>query len=277
MDSITVAGNVISTSNQYAAIDTGTTLIAGNAATVSSIYAAIPGAETVTSEGQATGYYAYPCTTTVSISLTFGGTEFTMNSADFNGGQLGSGYCLGAIFEIDLSTTGLDWVVGDAFLKNVFSVFEYEPARVGFANLVGGAAQEVAAIETGADVATSTAVLPTAAGGASSAGIVGGAGLPTPVASSGTVAAVVTSASSVASATSTAEGSLVAVTSIAGASSIALTSSATASSIATSSARISSTATAGSASSSGSGILDASFGVLFSCICAVAVGALLAV
>ncbi|PWN19978.1 acid protease [Microstroma glucosiphilum] len=293
MDSITVAGKVVSTANQYAAIDTGTTLIAGNPDAVASIYAAVPGAQTVTQNGQDTGYYAYPCTTTVSISLSFGGKDFTMNSADFNGGALGSGYCLGAIFEIDLSTTGLDWVVGDAFLKNVFSVFEFEPARVGFASLVGGTAQEVAAIETGAaaatgsatpaaDVGTSTVVLPTASGAASSAGIVGGSGLPTPVASSGTAAAVASSPSSVASTTAPAAADTVAVTSIVSASTIALSSAGGESTIiaASTPARTSTAAAstgASSSSSSASSISNAGFGVLFSCVCAIAAGAFLAV
>lgn len=279
MDSLTVSGTNIPTTNQYAAIDTGTTLIAGNQDAVESIYAAIPGSQVVTSGGTVTGYYAFPCSTTVSISLTFGGREFAMNSADFNGGSLGSGYCLGAIFAIDLSTTGLDWIVGDAFLKNVFTVFESEPARVGFANLVGGTAQEVAAIEvpdaaaSGADVATSTAVVPTAAGTASAAGIVGGAGLPTPVASSGVAGGATPTVSSVvASATSTAEGSLVAVTSIARASSVALTSTSR-----TTRASVTSSAASGSSSSSASSVLDAGFGVLISCVCALTAGAFLVI
>jgi hypothetical protein len=43
------------------------------------------------------------------------------------------------MFGLDLGTQGgPDWVIGDAFLKNVYSVFRFSPGpSVGFAQLAG--------------------------------------------------------------------------------------------------------------------------------------------
>ena len=51
-----------------------------------------------------------------------------------------SNTCFGAIFELDVATsigpTGIpNWVFGDTFLKNVYSVFRYQPPGMGFAEL----------------------------------------------------------------------------------------------------------------------------------------------
>lgn len=50
-------------------------------------------------------------------------------------------YCLGGIFvlsegsSVPSDSSSLTWVVGDTFLKNVYSVFRQTPAAVGFAAL----------------------------------------------------------------------------------------------------------------------------------------------
>jgi len=49
---------------------------------MASIYAQIPGASAGT--GDLAGYYVYPCSTKVNVSMTFGGTAYSINSADFS-------------------------------------------------------------------------------------------------------------------------------------------------------------------------------------------------
>jgi len=50
--------------------------------------------------------------------------------------QLSTKQCVGALFSLDTSGgNGPAWIVGDTFLKNVYSVFRYSPASVGFASL----------------------------------------------------------------------------------------------------------------------------------------------
>ena len=83
------------------------------------------------------------CETTVTISFSFGGKSWPISAQDMNLGRIstGSDICAGAIFDLGAdpninSTGGLPWILGDTFLKNVYSVFRYDPPSIGFAQLV---------------------------------------------------------------------------------------------------------------------------------------------
>jgi len=86
------------------------------------------------------------CSTTVTVTISFGGTSWEISPLDMNLGTISvastSQMCAGGIF--DLGTTvgagvGVpSWIVGDTFLKNVYSVFRANPAAVGFAQLASG-------------------------------------------------------------------------------------------------------------------------------------------
>ncbi|KAH8980926.1 acid protease, partial [Lactarius hatsudake] len=126
-----------------AAIDTGTTLIGGPTTAVNAIWAAVPGA--VALGGNLTGSFAFPCNTDLSISMSFGGPSWPISLADMNLGTVGNGRCLGAIFDITQGTNvtlgegNPAWIIGDTFLKNVYSVFRASPPAVGFAQLSNAA------------------------------------------------------------------------------------------------------------------------------------------
>ncbi|SCV67217.1 BQ2448_5863 [Microbotryum intermedium] len=135
------------------AIDTGTTLIGGPQSVVSQVYAGIPGALAATGQYTGThilistnaGYYSYPCASKINVSLTFGNNTWPIASDDFNLGPFGTtnnvSTCLGAFFDLSLSSTSkISWVIGAAFLKNVFSVYRANPPSVGFALLSNGSA-----------------------------------------------------------------------------------------------------------------------------------------
>ncbi|TCD65054.1 hypothetical protein EIP91_003292 [Steccherinum ochraceum] len=120
----------------YAAIDTGTTLVGGPADTIADIFSTIPGSAPGT--GDYDGYYTYPCSTSVTISLRFGNSSIAwpISPVDFQLVQLDSETCVGALFEFKTGAGGPTWIVGDTFLKNVYSVFRAEPQpSVGFARL----------------------------------------------------------------------------------------------------------------------------------------------
>ncbi|KAJ9093926.1 hypothetical protein QFC19_008160 [Naganishia cerealis] len=123
-------------SSVNAAIDTGTTLIGGPASIVAAIYAAIPGSQAMT--GSYAGYYEYPCSTAISFKMTFGTFTVEITQADFNIGSFGvdGSMCIGGVYVQSLSSTSsIQWIVGDTMLKNVYSVYRYSPAAVGFAKL----------------------------------------------------------------------------------------------------------------------------------------------
>lgn len=138
MKSLTVQGTELDlTSDQRsAAIDTGTTLVGGPAEVIAALYANVPGSAPGT--GQWQGYYTIPCDSDVSISLSFGTSNISwpIASTDFHLMQLADKTCIGAFFELHGSGTGLpSWIIGDTFLKNVYSVFRAEPPSIGFASL----------------------------------------------------------------------------------------------------------------------------------------------
>jgi len=124
-------------SPSYAAIDTGTTLVGGPVSMIQQLYQSIPGSEAGT--GDYEGYYTYPCSTTVTVYMNFANSDvlWPISPADFKLAQLSADSCLGAFFEFKTTgTTGPTWIVGDTFLKNVYSVFRAEPKpAIGFAAL----------------------------------------------------------------------------------------------------------------------------------------------
>ena len=72
--------------------------------------------------------------------MTFGGKYWSINAQDANSGPLttGSDTCVGAFFAYDAggnSTGGPTWVIGTAFLKNVYTVLRSQPTAIGFAEL----------------------------------------------------------------------------------------------------------------------------------------------
>lgn len=152
-------------SSSQVAIDTGTTLVGGPSAQISELFAQIPGSAPGTGNYQ--GYYTYrthslylqlitwadiplACSTTVNVALSFGGQSWSISPDDFKLTKLSSGQCLGAFFEIDSQQQGnsdnqISWIIGDTFLKNVYSVFRANPASVGFATLASNAQSQVTA------------------------------------------------------------------------------------------------------------------------------------
>ena len=119
--------------NVQSIIDTGSEVIIGDRKSVAAIYAAIPGSKDASkSVGQ--GYYTIPCSATPAVSLTFGGQAFPIAPALFNIGPVstGSQTCIGGIVA---SNKFNFWVIGDVFLRNVYTQFDMGQNRVGFATL----------------------------------------------------------------------------------------------------------------------------------------------
>ncbi|WWC64845.1 uncharacterized protein I303_107459 [Kwoniella dejecticola CBS 10117] len=117
------------------AVDTGTTLIYVPTNIADSFYAQIPGATRADQYGQ--GFYQYPCRSSLTISLGLGNKNFNMNTVDFNLGRTGSGssMCVGAVLAVADGFPDNLAIVGDAFLKNWYSIYDYSNGvRVGLAS-----------------------------------------------------------------------------------------------------------------------------------------------
>ncbi|KIO28275.1 hypothetical protein M407DRAFT_22485 [Tulasnella calospora MUT 4182] len=119
-----------------AVIDSGTTLIYIPTAAAKKFYASIPGAKDASSS-VGDGFYTYPCNTSLgSIAIAFGSTKYAINPADFNLGPVseGSSLCVGGIVGDDVG--GSLAIIGDEFMKNWYSVFNYSTKSVGFAKAI---------------------------------------------------------------------------------------------------------------------------------------------
>ncbi|KAI5476902.1 aspartic-type endopeptidase [Pseudohyphozyma bogoriensis] len=123
-------GSTVAAANQNLIIDTGTTTTANAAA----FYAKISGCSAYGSSG----YYTCPCTTltSTSFSLTLGGRNFVIPAANMNLGKLSSTstQCVSAIATGNIGINA--WIIGDAFLKSVYSVYNLGTNQVGFATAV---------------------------------------------------------------------------------------------------------------------------------------------
>jgi len=143
LSSVTVQGNSVPISSALSAIDTGTTLIAGPSVDVQNIWAQVPDSQPLT--GSMEGFYGFPCSTDVQVKLSFGGKTWPISTADMNLGESGIGnQCVGGIFDLSLGSDAggagnPSWIIGDTFLKNVYSVFSSNPAQIGFAELSNAA------------------------------------------------------------------------------------------------------------------------------------------
>lgn len=170
VSSITVQGKTITIDSPggLAAIDTGTTLIGAPSPIAASIWAQVPGSTELTGDWQ--GLYAFPCDTNVTVHISFGGTNWAISPLDMNLGTLNdtmmsnanatSQMCTGGIFDIGIGSVPA-WIIGDTFLKNVYSVFRASPAAVGFAQLSSSSSSSTGSSDPNPVQVTSLTPLPT--------------------------------------------------------------------------------------------------------------------
>ncbi|KAG2075790.1 acid protease [Suillus decipiens] len=127
-DAIGIDGkNIVNTFS--AIVDTGTTLILGDTSYVSQLYAVINATEV------GGGVYSLPCDAMPNVTITLGGKSIALSAETFNFGTYGSSgnTCLGGI----AGSEGLGdlWILGDVFLRNVYTAFDVGKLSVGFADL----------------------------------------------------------------------------------------------------------------------------------------------
>ncbi|PIL33581.1 hypothetical protein GSI_04204 [Ganoderma sinense ZZ0214-1] len=126
-------GSTVVSSGMKTIIDSGTTLIYGPPDMVAKLYSNIPGSAVYQQNKE---FYTYPCANVPSnITLSWGGKQWTISADNFKAGKADSTHCVGAISAKDLGLGDNVWLVGDSFMKNVYTAFSFEQNSVGFAVL----------------------------------------------------------------------------------------------------------------------------------------------
>ncbi|GAA5917642.1 hypothetical protein JCM5296_004228 [Sporobolomyces johnsonii] len=130
VDDVAVDGQSLNLSGRTAILDTGTTLLIAPAPDAEAIHAAIPGAQ---SDGQ--GGFTLPCTTNATLSLTFGGKAFPLQSSDLTFLPVTTNLKGDCVSSISSGTIGgaNEWLVGAVFLKNVYFATDVGSNVIGLA------------------------------------------------------------------------------------------------------------------------------------------------
>lgn len=116
-------------------IDSGTTLIFGPYAQVEAVWAKVPGSSVFDDK---TSMWQYPCNNTATVSFSFdGGKQWNLEPEQLSAGKVSSGsdMCVGAISGQDLRLGKGVWLLGDAFMQNVYTKFDVTAETVSFAAL----------------------------------------------------------------------------------------------------------------------------------------------
>ncbi|KZT22897.1 aspartic protease [Neolentinus lepideus HHB14362 ss-1] len=129
-----LVGSTTAVSGFETVIDSGTTIMYGPPSAVKRFYKEVSGSKVYDSEN---GYYSYPCDSAPTVSFSWGGKAWKISAANFNLGETksGSGQCVGALAGEDLGLGSDTWLLGDSFMKNVYTVFNFGTDEVGFASL----------------------------------------------------------------------------------------------------------------------------------------------
>ena len=83
------------------------------------------------------GLFTFPCNSPPAIAFNWGGKDWAISPENINRGEteLGSGQCVGALAAGDLSLGKGIWLLGDSFMKNVYTAFSFNDTAIGFAEL----------------------------------------------------------------------------------------------------------------------------------------------
>ena len=124
VDDATVNGKAAGFQQKSAIIDTGTSYILMPPTDAATLHTLIPGSS---HNGE---IYILPCSSNAPVSFTFSGVQYTVSPKDYVGKASGTG-CQSNIIGHQAFGPN-EWILGDVFLKNVYTVLDFDQARIGF-------------------------------------------------------------------------------------------------------------------------------------------------
>lgn len=124
VDDIFVDSKPCKFSGKSAIIDTGTSYALMPPSDAKTLHGLIPGSS---SSGEA---YTVPCDASSVVEVSFSQVKYTISPRDYVGKKSSGNTCASNI--IGHQPFGPDqWILGDIFLKNVYSVFDFDKNRIG--------------------------------------------------------------------------------------------------------------------------------------------------
>lgn len=105
-------------------IDTGTSFMFGPAEVVEKLHSIIPGAKSA--DGTT---YTVPCDSDGNLTVTFSGVDYTISSKDWVSPKNKAGKCTSNMYGHEVVKGA--WLLGDTFIKNVYTVFDKDSRRIG--------------------------------------------------------------------------------------------------------------------------------------------------
>ncbi|CAG8586375.1 24554_t:CDS:2, partial [Dentiscutata erythropus] len=127
LDGASVNNKDLCFEGRSAIIDTGTTLVIMPLEDAEEIHKQIPGATRMDNQ------FVVPCDTKAKVAFTFGGVSYNIDPRDLAFQPTGkNNLCASGIAAGNIGGANT-WLVGDVFLRNVYSVFDVKRLSVGFA------------------------------------------------------------------------------------------------------------------------------------------------
>ncbi|KAG5924593.1 hypothetical protein E4U42_004604 [Claviceps africana] len=130
IDDMAYNGKKAGSGGVLAYIDTGTSFVFGPVDRVKKLHAVIPGSSSA--DGLT---YTVPCHSSDDLTFTFSGVDYRLSTKDWISPKDGEGRCTSNIYGHEVVEGS--WLLGDTFLKNVYTVFDRDEGRVGFAAAAG--------------------------------------------------------------------------------------------------------------------------------------------
>jgi cathepsin D len=128
VDDLAISGTSCKLAGKSAIIDTGTSYILMPPADAQVLHAQIPGS---TDTGGSPNFMI-PCNSVATVQFTFSGVTYGVHPKDYVGKADSTGnMCASNIIGLQAYSAN-QWILGDVFLKNVYTVFDFDKNRIGF-------------------------------------------------------------------------------------------------------------------------------------------------
>jgi cathepsin D len=124
-DGAGVDGQSLGLKDKTAIIDTGTSYILMPLADAKALHAKLPGS---TNTGES---FTIPCDTKVAVQFTFSDVTYNVSPKDYVGKPDKTGKACASNIVGHQSFGPNTWLLGDVFLKNVYTVFDFDKDRIG--------------------------------------------------------------------------------------------------------------------------------------------------